>query len=97
VPDARGVSGASAVPTGDVPQAEERGPYYQRFIAPAPAYEAADTRAMAGWLTVTSRLRGATLLGSIRAERASPATLAAQRLPPGGERTGWSVVLGVRP
>jgi hypothetical protein len=95
---AAGVSMASMTPTrARIPAAAERGERYQLLIAPALAYEVAEATAMAGWLTTELPVRKVTLLGSVRGERASPRSVAAQRLQPGGERTGWSVVLGIRP
>ena len=93
---ALGASGAWSSPSGNIPSLEGRGPYYRRFIAPTLAYEAADASAVAGWVTATVGFRGAVLLGSVRAERASPSSSGLQRLQPQGERSGWSAILGLR-
>lgn len=92
-----GASATSVRPTGTVPTAAERGPVYQRLIAPSLAYDAAAADAFAGWVTGEVPLRRTTLLVSARAERSSPASASPARLQPAGERTLWSFALGIRP
>ena len=91
-----GVSAAATSPNGAVPVAA-RDPNYQRLIAPALAYDAAEASAVAGWLTATMPLRGRSILMGVRSERATPRSVNVARLQPDGERSGWSVMLGVRP
>jgi hypothetical protein len=94
---ALGVSAASMSPqSARLPSAIERGEQYQRLLAPAFAYHVAEATALGAWLTGTFPVRGATLVGSIRGEQASPRSSAPQRLQPGGERNAWSVSFGVR-
>ena len=90
-----GASAASTTPSGALPNATQ-GPTYQRLIAPALAYDAAEVRAVAGWLTATVPLRKGTLVASVRSERTTPQSVVSRRLQPSGERNGWSVSLGVR-
>lgn len=91
-----GGSAASTSPTGVLPNADQ-GPTYERLIAPALAYDASEARAVAAWLTATAPLRKGTVIASVRSERTTPLSVVSARLQPSGERTGWSVSLGVRP
>jgi hypothetical protein len=93
---AAGFSAAMTVPGGTVPVTANRQPNYKRLIAPALAYDAAEARAIAGWVTASFRMGGNTLLTSLRAERANPTSVIAARLQPEGTRSGWSVVVGLR-
>jgi hypothetical protein len=95
---AAGVSYAQMTPTrAGLPAVAERGERYRLLIAPAWSYEVAEATAVAGWVTAQWRVSNTLLLGSVRAERASPRTVVASRLQPGGERSVFSVSLGVRP
>lgn len=91
-----GVSAAITAPTGEVPPVGDLGPNYQRIIAPALAYDAAEARAVAAWVTGAVPLRGRMLLASVRAEQTTPTSIATSRLQPGGSRSGWSLSVGVR-
>ena len=91
-----GASAASTTPSGALPNATQ-GPTYQRLIAPALAYDAAEVRAVAGWLTETVPLRRGTVIASIRSESTTPMSVVSARLQPRGARKGWSISLGVRP
>jgi hypothetical protein len=93
---ALGASRASTTPSGALPKATQ-GPTYRRLIAPSLAYDAAQASAVAGWITATLPLRSGTLITSVRSERATPSTVVSSRLQPGGERSGWSLSLGIRP
>jgi hypothetical protein len=91
-----GVSGASSAASGSLPAVEELQPVNQRLLAPMLAYEVAETRATAAWLTAAYRLPGVTLLGGVRAERSAPAREVPELRQPTGTRSGWSVTLGLR-
>jgi hypothetical protein len=92
-----GGSAASTSPSGSVPNAAAQQGNYQRLIAPMLAYEVAEARAVAGWLSATTPLRVTTLLVSLRAEKTTPSSVNGARLQPGGERTGWNLSVGIRP
>jgi hypothetical protein len=61
-----------------------REPNYKRLIAPALAYDAAEARAIAGWVTASFRMGGNALLTSLRAERANPTSVIAAHEPARG-------------
>ena len=90
-----GMSAASTTPTGALPGAD-RGPNYQRLIAPALAYDAAEATALAGWITATVPFRGRTAMLSVRSEQTSPSSVVTARLQPSGTRNGWSLMFGIR-
>lgn len=93
---AAGASYAASAATGRIPVAAEAQENYQRLIAPALAYEAADTRAMAWWITSTFRVARTTLIGGVRFESTTSPTDQPQRLQPAGSRDAWTATLGVR-
>ncbi len=92
---ALGVSAASTLPSGAVPSVE-REANYRRLIAPMLAYDAAEAQALAAWATALVPIGGTTFVASVRAERTTPRSVMGARLQPSGDRTGWSVMLGVR-
>ncbi len=92
-----GSSWTAVSPGGSVPSVRNQGASYRRLIAPMLAYDAADSRAVAAWATVRVR-RGATPFWlSLRMEQTQAQTPFASRLQPSGDRTLWSVTLGLRP
>jgi len=94
---AAGASFAAVTPSGNVPIAVGKGTSYRRLIAPMLAYESADTRAFAAWATARSAIRAMPVWVSARADKASAATARASRLQPGGERTLFTLTMGIRP
>ncbi len=91
-----GASTARTSPSGAVPAAA-RDPVYQRMLAPAIAYEVAEARASAVWLSGSVPVRGAVAFVRVRAERTSPLSIVSKRLQPSGIRELWSVSFGIRP
>ncbi|WP_411280089.1 hypothetical protein [Gemmatimonas sp.] len=92
-----GSSWTAVSPERTVPSVSNQGASYRRLIAPMLAYDAADSRAVAVWATVRVQ-RGATPFWlSVRMEQTRAQSLVPSRLPPTGERTSWSLTLGVRP
>jgi len=92
-----GASAAAQVPlASSLPQTDNRGAHYNRLIAPDLAYTLAEARARAWWVNVLVPVRGSAFSVGIRQERTTPHTLAPDRLQPEGERSGWSVAVGVR-
>jgi hypothetical protein len=91
-----GVSGASSAASGLLPAVSEMQPVNQRLLAPMLAYEVAEARASALWLTGRLPVAGSTLLSTLRYERAAPTREVPELLQPSGTRTGWSFTLGVR-
>lgn len=91
-----GVSVASTAPTAAIPPAN-RGPNYQRLIAPDLAYDAAEAMATAEWITVRQTVSGHALSLQLRAEHASPKSVLTPRLQPSGDRTRWQMSFGYRP
>jgi hypothetical protein len=87
----------SGAPFHEVERADGKGTSYRRLIAPMLAYESADTRAVAVWATARSTIGAMPVWVSARAERASAATVRASRLQPGGERTQFTLTMGIRP
>ena len=90
-----GGSAASTSPSGTLPSTALKA-NYRRIIAPMLAYDAAQATAVAGWVTALLPIGGTTFVVSARAERTAPRSAVAARLQPTGERTGWSVSVGVR-
>jgi len=93
---AAGASFAASAATGNIPAALDAGENYRRLVAPALAYDAADTRATAFWITGLFRAGQSTLIATLRSERASSPTDVPHRLQPTGSRTGWTAAFGVR-
>ena len=91
-----GATASATSPSGALPSSA-RDPNYRRLIAPALAYDAASARAWSTWFTATTPMSAAVLLVSVRAEHTSPTAVVTSRLQPGGERTAWSVTVGLRP
>lgn len=92
---ALGASAASTSPSGTLPSTARQA-NYRRIIAPTLAYDAAEATAVAGWATSLLPIGGATFVASVRAERSAPTSAVAARLQPNGERTGWSVSVGLK-
>ncbi len=90
--------GASRAPrraTGGSPPLPPRDqPTYRRLVQPELAYEAAQSQAVAGWLSARVPVADQLLVVSARAERATPREQVTARLQPSGERTAWSVGVG---
>jgi hypothetical protein len=94
---ATGASAAAQVPLGSaLPDATKRGPNYQRLIAPDLGYALAEARAQAWWIAALVPLSGSTFTVGVRSERTQSRTPGADRLQPDGDRTAWSVTVGVR-
>ncbi|MFN5583557.1 DUF6850 family outer membrane beta-barrel protein, partial [Gemmatimonas sp.] len=94
---ALGGSWAAVAPAGAIPAVTNRGASYRRLIAPSLSYDLAQSRAVAAWVTVRTRLGATPLWASVRIDQVQPATEAASRLQPAGERSVWSLSLGLRP
>lgn len=95
---ALGVSGATTSPrSSSIPSASMRQEQYQRLIAPAQAYSVAMASAYAGWFTATVPFRTSLLIVTARGERTSPNSIATARLQPSGQRSVWSLGVGIRP
>ena len=95
---AAGVSAAANTPLDSrVPATDSLGVNYQRVIAPDVAYQVAWGRAVAEWITVTGVLGGRKFMVALRTERAAPRSEAPQRLQPTGNRSVWSLAVGIRP
>jgi hypothetical protein len=92
-----GSSWTAVSPGGTLPSVSNQGVSYRRLIAPMLAYDAADSRAVAAWATVRVQ-RGTTPYWlSVRMEQTQAQTPVTSRLQPSGDRTLWSVSLGLRP
>lgn len=96
---AAGLSFADRVPygTSSIPNVEDRGANYNRIIAPSLAYEVSQARATAWWVTATAPFRESVLYASLRVEGTQSRAVDTARLAPSGERSGWSLSLGIRP
>lgn len=90
-----GASAATAAPTASLPPAD-RGPNYQRLIAPDLAYDAAKASATAAWVTVQHPFRGQHLFARLRFDQASASSVLTERLQPGGDRHRWQLNAGYR-
>ncbi len=93
---AMGVSGTSSAASGRLPAVEEMQPVNQRLLAPMLAYEVAEARATALWITGRIPVAGSTLLTTLRYEQTAPTREVPELLQPTGTRTGWSFALGLR-
>lgn len=80
--------GIPPIPTATV------APNYRRILQPELAYDAASSRAIAGWASLRVAVSSQILVLSARAERATPSSVVATRLQPTGERTIWSIGFG---
>lgn len=90
-----GASLALRSATGGIPPLPARDqPTYRRLLQPELAYEAAQSQAVAGWLSVRVPVADQLLVVSARAERTTPREQVTERLQPSGERTAWSVGVG---
>ena len=94
---ALGGSWAAVAPAGAVPATTNRGASYRRLIAPALSYDLAQSRALGAWATVRTRLGVTPLWVTVRMDKTQPGTEAPSRLQPSGERSVWSLSLGLRP
>jgi hypothetical protein len=93
---ALGVSGSSAAGAGSIPAVEEMLPVNQRLLAPMLAYEVAETRTVALWLTGTLRIKRSTLIGTVRREGAQATREVPELRQPLGARRGWVATVGLR-
>lgn len=93
-----GVSMAQQSPaSARLPAVADRGEQYRILIAPAWSYEVSEARALAMWVNATLPVRRSVLVASVRREQTSPQSVVTSRLQPGGERSSWSLSLGIRP
>ena len=95
---AAGLSAAANTPLDSrVPATDSLGVNYQRVIAPDVAYQVAWGRAVAEWITVTGTVGGRKMIVALRSERAAPRSAAPLRMQPEGNRSVWSMAVGIRP
>ena len=82
--------------SSSIPLASERGPVYKQYLGPELAVEADAATMVGATLTARWRLRAATWWASLGGETLRPGA-ARSSASPGGQRTSWSVAIGVQP